>query len=60
MLVFRVVLLAVLAVVGVSIVLYLFTKEPRYLGFIRKVIRFAFVFLVIFALVYVAERLILI
>jgi len=58
--VFRVVLLAVLAAVGISMLLYAFTRDGRYLQFVRKVVRFAFVFLVVFALVYVAERLILI
>ena len=60
MIVFRVVLLAVLAAVGISMLLYAFTRDGRYLQFVRKVVRFAFVFLVVFALVYVAERLILI
>lgn len=46
--------------VGVAGLLFLFTRNPRYLKFARQLLFFTVVFLLIFAILYVLERFILI
>lgn len=55
-------LLVILAVLlaGVSISLYLATKNPRYLGFAWSVVKFFGVFIIVLAALFLLERLILV
>jgi hypothetical protein len=50
----------VLITLGVSAVLYLFTRNRRYLTFAWRVLQFAFVFLIAFLALFVLERVVLI
>lgn len=52
-------ILALIAIAG-SIVLFLFTRHRRYLTFAWRVFQFAFVFLLVFLVLYVLERLVLV
>ncbi len=52
-------LLVLIAIVG-SLVLYLFTRNRRFLTFAWRVFQFAFVFLLVFMALYVLERLVLV
>ena len=56
----RLLIFFVLVTVGVSGVLYLFTRNKRYLKFAWLVLKFAFVFVVVLGVLFVLERLILI
>lgn len=56
----RLLLFLTLVAVGVAGLLYLFTRNRRYLKFARQLLMFTFIFLVIFAILFVLERLILI
>ncbi len=60
MLVLRLVGALVLIAVGVSLVLYLFTRNRRYVTFAWRVLQFAFVFLIAFLALYVLERVVLV
>ena len=60
MLVLRLVgILVLIAIVG-AIVLYLFTRNRRFLTFAWRVFQFAIVFLLAFLALYVLERLVLV
>jgi hypothetical protein len=59
MIVLRLVGLLVLITIVASLVLYLFTRNRRYLTFAWRVFQFAFVFLLVFMALYVLERLVL-
>jgi len=60
MLVLRLVgILVLIALVG-AVGLYVFTRNRRYLTFARRVLQFAFVFLLVFLTLYVLERLVLV
>ena len=60
MLVVRIaVVLAVLAI-GVSLGLYVFTRNPRYFTIAARLFRFSVIFAMLVAVLYVLERLILI
>jgi hypothetical protein len=60
MLVLRLVgLLALVAIAG-AVALYFFTREQRYLAFAWRVFQFALVFALVFAALYVLERLVLV
>jgi len=52
-------LLVLITVVG-SVVMYLFTRNRRYLTFAWRVFQFAFVFALVFMALYVLERLVLV
>jgi hypothetical protein len=54
-------LIGILAAITISLglVLYLFTRNRRYLTFALRVFQFAVVFLMVFMALYVLERLIL-
>lgn len=60
MIIVRLLIYLIVVTVGVSGVLYLFTRNRRYLNFAWLVLKFAFVFVVALAMLYVLERLILI
>lgn len=50
----------VLFAVGAALVMYLFTRNRRYLDFARRVFQLAIVFLMVFMALYVLERLVLV
>lgn len=56
----RLLIFFVLVTVGVSGVLYVFTRNKRYLKFAWLVLKFAFVFVIVLGVLFVLERLILI
>lgn len=56
----RLLIFFVLVTVGVSGILYLFTRNKRYLKFAWLVLKFAFVFVIVLGVLFVLERLILI
>lgn len=60
MIVLRLIGLLVLITIAGSIVMYLFTRNRRYLAFAWRVFQFAFVFLLVFMALYVLERLVLV
>ena len=56
----RLLIFLTLVAVGVAGLLYLFTRNRRYLKFARQLLMFTFIFIVIFAVLFVLERFILI
>lgn len=60
MIVLRLIGLLVLITIAGSVVMYLFTRNRRYLAFAWRVFQFAFVFLLVFMALYVLERLVLV
>ncbi|HSD99751.1 MAG TPA: hypothetical protein VLB72_03325 [Burkholderiales bacterium] len=60
MIVLRLIGILVLITIAGSIVMYLFTRNRRYLAFAWRVFQFAFVFLLVFMALYVLERLVLV
>lgn len=60
MILVRLLIFFVLVTVGAAGVLYLFTRNRRYLTFAWLVLKFAFVFVLVLAVLFVLERLILI
>ncbi len=60
MLAFRVLALAAVAVLAISVVLYLLTRERRYLRFAWNVLRLFVVFVLAFGALAVLERVILV
>jgi hypothetical protein len=56
----RLLIFFVLVTVGAAGVLYLFTRNRRYLQFAWLVLKFTFVFVLVLAVLFVLERLILI
>jgi hypothetical protein len=60
MVVLRLVGILVLIAIGASLVLYLFTRNRRYLGIAWRIFQLAVVFLMVFMALYVLERLVLI
>lgn len=57
--VLRLILFAVIATIGVSLVLYVFTGQRRYVTFAWKTFKFCVVFLLAMALLLIVERVIL-
>lgn len=57
--VLRLVGILALITIGLALVLYLFTRNRRYLNFAWRVFQFAVVFLIAFMALYVLERLVL-
>jgi len=55
-------LIGVLVLIGIvgAIMLYLFTRNRRYLTFAWRLFQFAFVFLLVFLALYLLERLVLV
>ncbi len=60
MILVRLLIFFVLVTVGAAGVLYLFTRNRRYLQFAWLVLKFTFVFVLVLAVLFVLERLILI
>lgn len=60
MVVLRLIGILVLITIGASLVVYLFTRNRRYLNFAWRVFQFAVVFLIVFMALYVVERLVLV
>lgn len=60
MIVARLVGILVLITIGLALVLYLFTRNRRYLDFAWRVFQFAVVFLIVLMALYVLERLVLV
>jgi hypothetical protein len=60
MVVLRLVGALVLIAVGACFVLFLFTRNRRYLSFAWRVLQFAFIFLIAFMALYVLERVVLV
>jgi len=60
MLVLRLVGILVLIAIAGSVVLYLITRNRRFLTFAWRVFQFAFIFLLVFMVLYVLERLVLV
>jgi hypothetical protein len=56
---FRFLVLAVLAMMAGSVLFYFFTQDHRYLRFASQVLRFGLVILLVFAAIYFLERLVL-
>jgi hypothetical protein len=60
MLVLRLFLLLMLITVGIAVLAYLFTRNRKYLRFTWQIVRFSVVFLAVFAVLFILERLVLI
>jgi hypothetical protein len=60
MLVLRLFLLFMLITVGIAVLAYLFTRNKKYLRFTWQIVRFAVIFLAVFAVLFILERLVLI
>lgn len=60
MIVARLAGLLVLIAIGAALVLYLFTRDRRYLAVAWRVFQFAVVFLMVLMALYVLERLVLV
>lgn len=56
MVIVRLLLVLVLAAIGVALLLYLFTRDRRYLRFIAQVAKFSLILLAAVLLFYAAER----
>jgi hypothetical protein len=56
---FRFLVLAMLALMAGGVLYYFFTRDRRYLRFAAQVLRFGLVILLVFAAVYFLERLVL-
>jgi hypothetical protein len=56
----RLIGILVLIVVGAALIMYLFTRNRRYLHFVWRVIQLAIVFLMVFMALYILERLVLV
>ena len=59
MIVFRLIIVAVLIAVGALGLAWLFTRDPKYLGYMRGVLRFVLMVGIISALFYLVERIVL-
>ena len=57
MVIVRLLLVLVVAAIGVALLLYLFTRDRRYLRFIVQVAKFSVILLAAVLLFYAAERL---
>jgi hypothetical protein len=60
MVVLRLIGVLVLITIGASLVMFVFTRNRRYLTFTWQVLRLAVVFLIVFMALYVLERLVLV
>lgn len=59
MIVIRLIVVAVLIAIGALGLAWLFTREAKYLGYMRRVMRFALIVGIISALFYLVERIVL-
>lgn len=60
MIVARLIAVLVLITIGAAVVLYVFTRNRRYLEFAWRVLQFAVVLAVVFMVLYLLERLVLV
>lgn len=60
MVLIRFVVFLLVIAVGASLVVYLFTRDPRYLRFTWQVFKFGVVFLLVALALFVLERLVLV
>ncbi|MGA7178822.1 MAG: hypothetical protein WBX11_04440 [Thiobacillaceae bacterium] len=60
MVILRLILVLTLAGIGGLVLAWVFTKDRRYLNWAGRALRFLFVFLVIAAVLFIIERLVLI
>ena len=60
MIVLRLVGVLALIALGACLVLFLFTRNRRYLTFAWRLLQFAFIFLIAFMALYVLERVVLV
>lgn len=60
MVILRLLLVLTLAIVGGLVLTWVFTKDRRYLDWAMRGLRFLFIFVLIAAMLYVIERLVLI
>lgn len=60
MIVLRLIGILVLITIGASIAMYLITRNRRYIDFARRVFQLAVVFIIVFMVLYVVERLVLV
>ena len=60
MIVLRLIGILVLITIGASIAMYLITRNRRYIDFARRVFQLAVVFIIVFMVLYVEERLVLV
>ena len=60
MIVFRLIAILFLVAIGVSLGLYLITRQRRFLTLARRIVQAGVVFAVLFGVFYVVERLLLI
>lgn len=59
MIVLRLIIVAVLIAIGALALAWLFTRDAKYLGYMRRVLRFAIMVGVISGLFYLVERVVL-
>ena len=59
MIVIRLIIVAVLIAIGALALAWLFTRDAKYLGYMRRVLRFALITGLISAIFYVVERVVL-
>lgn len=52
----RLALLIAILLVALSVIMYFFTREPRYVGFAWQVLRFMMYVLLVFGALYLLER----
>ena len=60
MVIFRLIGILSLLAIGLALVLYLFTRNRRFLTYAWRVFQIAFIFLLVFMTLYVLERLVLV
>jgi hypothetical protein len=60
LIVLRLIGILVLITIGASIAMYLITRNRRYIDFARRVFQLAVVFIIVFMVLYVVERLVLV
>lgn len=59
MIVIRLIIVAVLIAIGALALAWLFTRDAKYLGYMRRVLRFALIVGFVSALFYLMERVVL-
>ena len=60
MIVLRLIGILVLITIGASLAMYVFTRNRRYIDFARRVFQLAVIFIMVFMVLYVVERLVLV
>jgi hypothetical protein len=60
LIVLRLIGILVLITIGASLAMYVFTRNRRYIDFARRVFQLAVIFIMVFMVLYVVERLVLV